>query len=101
MEMLIAPSVLIALVMFVAWPLLKEGQPEETVGEPTDLEVAVDEKDAALANLKDVEMDYRMGKLSDEDYQNLKADLELRAVEALEKVDSLGGRKSSSRKKRS
>lgn len=101
MEMLIAPSVLIALVLFVAWPLLKEGMPEELVGEPTDFEVAVDEKEAALSNLKDVEMDYRMGKLSDEDYQDLKADLEVRAVEALEKVDSLGGRKGSPRKKRS
>ena len=41
-------------------------------------------------NLKDIEMDYRMGKLSQIDYEHLRADFELQAVEVFRSLESLG-----------
>jgi hypothetical protein len=86
--LLLTPLVLIAVVFYVAWPLLKED-----VGslhdEGTELEIALEEKDTAIANLKDIEMDYRMGKLSDGDYESLRNDFEARAVSAIKKLESV------------
>jgi len=84
----ITPLVLIAVVLFVAWPLLKL-QREETTQDNSALESAVREKEALLSGLKDLEMDYRMGKLSEEDYRLSKSDLEIRALKAIERVDFL------------
>jgi hypothetical protein len=88
MTILLTPVVLIGLVLYVAWPLLKEDS-EPVLDEETELEKAVDAKEMALADLKDVEMDFRMGKLSGDDYQKLRQEFEARAVHALERVDGL------------
>jgi len=85
---LLTPLVLIPIVIFIAWPLLKEnksGSSEKT----SLLDSATQEKDGLLTSLKDLEMDYRMGKLSEEDYEISKPDLEARALKALEHVESL------------
>ena len=87
-SLLMTPLVLIAAVLYVAWPLLQEGV-ESLPVECTELEIALEEKDTAISNLKDIEMDYRMGKLSGEDYQNLREDLEARAVAALQKLEQV------------
>jgi len=42
-----------------------------------------------ISNLKDIEMDFRMGKLSEEDYQVLREDFKLRAMKAIRKLESL------------
>ena len=90
MELMLVPVVLIGLVLYVAWPLVKEGDPEPaTVEEMTELDVALEVKENALANLKDIEMDFRMGKLSQDDYERLKEDWEAQAVEAMQNVEAL------------
>ena len=61
--LVLTPVVLIAVVVFVAWPLLYEKR-EFLPQEGTKLEIAEEEKDNVISNLKDIEMDYRMGKLS-------------------------------------
>ena len=85
---LLTPLVLISVVIFIVWPLLKEHQEESFEGESL-LESAVYEKDLLLTSLKDLEMDFRMGKLSEEDYQTSKLDLEARALKAIDHVESL------------
>jgi len=77
----------------VAWPLLSEKK-EFLPQEGTELEIAQEEKDSVISNLKDIEMDYRMGKLSAEDYESLSEDFKLRAVKAIKKLDSLDQKKS-------
>ncbi len=101
MELLIAPILFIAVVLYVAYPLFSE--PEEDVREDPrnlDREQALEEKENLVANLKDIEMDFRMGKLSQEDYEQLKSDFELRAVEIFERLEQLGPRKRSKMKKK-
>jgi hypothetical protein len=85
---LLTPILLIAVVIYVAWPLLSEKKdflPEEG----TELEIAQEEKDNVISNLKDIEMDYRMGKLSQEDYESLREDYRLRAMKAIKRLESL------------
>ena len=98
MEFLIAPLLLIGLVLFVALPVLRESTDSLDIEELTLLDGAIEEKDNAIANLKDIEMDFRMGKLSQEDYDRLRGEWEDRAVNALQKVDSIQKSKGSSRK---
>jgi hypothetical protein len=73
-------------VAFVARPLLREG-PEETLEAPEQhrLELA-EERDRALAALKELEFDHRTGKVSDEDYRELVGPLRRRAAALLEET---------------
>ena len=75
-------------VVFVARPLLREG-PDETLEapEPRHLELA-EERDRALAALKELEFDHRTGKVSDEDYRSMVGELRRAAADALRAVDS-------------
>jgi hypothetical protein len=86
--LVLTPLVLISVVIFVAWPLLTEKR-EFIPLEGTALEIAQQEKDNAISNLKDIEMDFRMGKLSEEDYQVLREDFKLRAMKAIERLESV------------
>ena len=86
---LLTPIVLISIVIFVAWPLLKQYKDTAPEGISTNLETATEEKEAVLTILKDLEMDFRMGKLSEEDYQSSRRELEERALKALDHIDSL------------
>jgi hypothetical protein len=98
MAFLLTPLVLIGLVLYVAWPLLKD-KPESAPSEESELEKALDQKEQALSDLKDIEMDFRMGKLSAEDYQRLRQEFEARAIQALERVDSLEKRAKPARRR--
>jgi hypothetical protein len=88
--LLIAPILFIGAVLYIAYPLLqevkKESAPEDEV---TDQEKAQRQKEDIIESLKDIEMDFRMGKLSTQDYQSLKLDFEQQAVEIFQRVQSL------------
>jgi cytochrome c-type biogenesis protein CcmI len=78
-------------VWFVARPLLREG-PEESLETPGKeerrrLELAED-RDRALAALKELEFDHRTGKVSDEDYRSLVGELRRAAADALRALDA-------------
>ena len=78
----------VAAVVFVARPLMREG-PEERLEtpEPRRLELA-EERDRALAALKELEFDHRTGKVSDEDYRSMVGELRRAAADALRALDS-------------
>ena len=81
----------VAAVVFVARPLLRQG-PEERLDAPAPeeqrrLELA-EERDRALAALKELEFDHRTGKVSDEDYRSLVGELRRAAADALRALDS-------------
>jgi hypothetical protein len=97
MEMIIAPIILIGLVFYVAVPLLLEKSTAQEVKERTALEVSLEDKENILANLKDIEMDFRMGKLSDEDYWRLREEFEQQAVGILERIEQLSKREKKSK----
>jgi len=87
--LLFAPILFVAAVLYVAYPLLKEAAEDPAARQQTEREKRLADKDDLIDNLRDVEMDYRMGKLSQDDYQLLKVEYEQRAVEVFEKLQSL------------
>ena len=71
---------------FVAWPLLRVA-PDALAAEP-ELFGALEERDRALAALRELEFDHRAGKILDEDYRTLVRTLRLQAADALRRVDA-------------
>ena len=82
--------VALACVVFVARPLLRQGR-EDAAGAPSPEEEArlrlLEERDRALAALKELEFDHRTGKISDEDYRALVGSLRRAAGEALKALE--------------
>jgi flagellar biosynthesis/type III secretory pathway M-ring protein FliF/YscJ len=77
-----------ALALVVIRPLLRPAagvRPEEARREA--LEAA---KEAKYREIRDAELDHRMGKLSDEDYQVTDRELRAQAIEILRQLDELG-----------
>ncbi len=52
------------------------------------------QKEVAYATLKDLDFDFKTGKLSDEDYQELKTQYEKEAIGILEKIDKISKKQS-------
>ena len=81
-----------ACVLRVARPFLRDPAPQDArldAPEPQEqLRVALaEERDRALAALKELEFDHRTGKISDEDYSELIGPLRLRVAEALRALE--------------
>jgi hypothetical protein len=77
-----------AAVWFVARPFLGRGG-EETTTEPAPERLALEEeRDRALAALKELEFDHRTGKVSDEDYRAMVGELRRSAADALKAIDA-------------
>jgi hypothetical protein len=84
-------------VVFVARPFLREpvsGPEADRLGDPTPMGqrhlALAEERDRALAALKELEFDHRTGKVSDEDYRELVAPLRRTAAEALLALERQG-----------
>jgi hypothetical protein len=81
-----------ACVVVVALPYLREPDPERDVLddlgelERRRLELA-EQRDRALAALKELELDHRTGRISDEDYRALVGPLRREAAEALRALE--------------
>lgn len=89
MVFLIAPILFIIVVLYVAYPLLRESLPTEAETEQSQRELLLQKKEENIAHLKDIEMDFQMGKLSQNDYESLKVEFEYRAVEVMRELESL------------
>ena len=77
-----------AVVFLVAWPFLREPvTDDDRLDAPTEAQEAhlalVEERDRALAALKELEFDHRTGKITDEDYQRELVPLRQSAAAAL------------------
>jgi hypothetical protein len=82
----------VACVLLVARPFLREPAPEDDrLDEPGQREqervALAEERDRALAVLKELEFDHRTGKVSDEDYRAQIGPLRRRAAEALHALE--------------
>ena len=79
-------------VLFVARPFLREPKPvSDLLNEPTALErrrlELVEERDRALAALKELEFDHRTGKVTDDDYRQQVGPLRRKAATALRALE--------------
>jgi hypothetical protein len=82
----------VAVVLFVALPFLREPSPtDDRLDQPGTLErrqlALAEERDRALAALKELEFDHRTGKISDDDYRALVGPLRRRAGDALRALE--------------
>ena len=76
--------------MIVLVPLSRPGEAERRdAARRADLEAA---KEAKYREIRDAELDHRMGKLSREDWRSVDRDLRAEAIEILRRLDRIEGR---------
>jgi hypothetical protein len=78
--------------IYVLMPLFKEpkGNLEVELLAETELDRLLNQKAVVYSNLKDLEFDFKMGRLSDSDFRGLEAGFKAEAAEILHKLDQLG-----------
>ena len=86
--LLVGALLAIGAVVLVAAPFLREPAPaDDRLSAPDASQrrrlALAEERDRALAALKELEFDHRTGKVSDDDYRELVVDLRRRAAETL------------------
>jgi len=86
----------VACVVWVARPFLREPEPaDDRLDELDDAgrerAALAEERDRALATLKELEFDHRTGTVSDEDYRALVGPLRRQAAHALRALELAGG----------
>jgi hypothetical protein len=82
----------VACVLLVARPFLRDPQPlDDRLDQPAEREqeriALAEERDRALAALKELEFDHRTSKVSDEDYRAQIGPMRRRAAEALRALE--------------
>jgi hypothetical protein len=85
-------AVILALAVFVAAPLMGPAEASPEAAAPSEPDRWERQKRQALAAIKETELDYRMGKLSDEDFARMRARFEGQALEAMAALEP-GGRR--------
>jgi len=81
-------------VLFVALPFLRNPEgADDRLDAPTEAEekrlALIEERDHALAALKELEFDHRTGKVDDVDYRAMVGPLRRAAADALQALDAL------------
>jgi hypothetical protein len=83
-----------AVVLLISAPLRARAVGRETPAEVRDAQRRRDleiERDQKYAEIRELEMDLRTGKLSDEDYRDTDRQLRAEAVDILHQLDQVGG----------
>lgn len=78
----------LAVAAYIVWPLLGAGGEESIHAESDDAFELIQRKDAALRSIKEVEFDFQMGKLSEEDFNQLNRQLRQQAIALLRRIES-------------
>jgi hypothetical protein len=90
MEFVLAALVLAGIVAFVVLAPLRKA--DERVRVEDDRRAALEAaKEQKYRDIRDAELDYRMGKLSEADWREADRELRAQAVEILRRLDRLGG----------
>jgi hypothetical protein len=90
LPIILAAAVTVGALLYVARPLLgraKSPPAARADGLAARQLALVEERDRALAALKELEFDHRTGKVSDQDYRELVGPLRRRAVETLRSLE--------------
>jgi flagellar biosynthesis/type III secretory pathway M-ring protein FliF/YscJ len=83
--------VVLAVVVFVVTGPLRRGRVEAVEASESQRRAGLEAaKEAKYAEIRDAELDHRMGKLSDEDWRAQDRSLRAEAVEILHQLDALG-----------
>ena len=90
-SLVVAAFLAVAAVVLVAAPFLREPAPvQDRILEPSDTDrlALAEERDRALAALKELEFDHRTGKVTDADHRELVGTYRRRAAAALQALGS-------------
>ncbi len=81
--------------VFVLTPLFKEpkGNLEVELLAETELDRLLNRKAIVYSNIKELEFEYKMGRLADADFRRLEAGYKNEAAQILQKLDNLGAEK--------
>jgi hypothetical protein len=83
----------VSAVVLVALPFLRESKGDDLLESSSPVEdqrlAFSEERDRALAALKELEFDHTTGKVSDEDYRSLVGPLRRAAADALRAIDEI------------
>jgi len=76
---------------FIFRPLMVGGTPffGDLAGSQTSLKRLLRRKETVYENIKDLDFEYKMGKLSDEDYQGLRSDYEQQAFRLMREIERI------------
>jgi hypothetical protein len=85
-EVVLSALVLAVVVAFLVLQPLRSRSTEPASDPRADLEAA---KEAKYREIKDAELDFRMGKLSEDDWRPLDAELRAQAIEILRELDKV------------
>jgi len=80
-------AIVLLAAFYVAWPLLQAAPVASPVADDVAAGTAEHDKDQALRAIREADFDHRTGKLSDEDYGVLRAELEGRALSAMAAIE--------------
>ncbi|MFQ6059046.1 MAG: zinc-ribbon domain-containing protein [Anaerolineae bacterium] len=86
---LIAFGLAVLIMAFIAYPLFRRATPwtGEVAEEENPLGDLLTQRDATYMAIKDLDLDYAMGKLSEEDYRSLRAQYTAQGVSILQALD--------------
>ena len=89
-ELVLGALIAVAAVVIVALPFLRDNGEPELIDDPGSekLLLLIEERDHALAALKELEFDHRTGKVDDADYRSSVGPLRRAAAEALQALDA-------------
>ena len=89
-ELILGALIAVAAVVIVALPFLRDTGEPELIDDPGSERILllIEERDHALAALKELEFDHRTGKLDDADYRSSVGPLRRAAAEALQALDA-------------
>jgi hypothetical protein len=89
-ELILGALIAVAAVVIVALPFLRDTGEPELIDDPGSERILllIEERDHALAALKELEFDHRTGKIDDADYRASVGPLRRAAAEALQALDA-------------
>ena len=82
-----------AVLAFVFSPLFqKQGEVHRAGHSEMRRQELLEERERALEAIRELEFDFRMGKLQDDDYEQIRSRYEADAIEVIKKLDETNGR---------
>lgn len=98
----LAPLLVVVVLAGVVWlvvtPLRGGRNAARSEREGAEVEGLQAAKEAKYREIRDLELDFRMGKLSQEDFRGLDRQLRAEAVEILRRLDAAGAREQAARR---
>jgi len=91
MEFLVVLVVLVVVVAVLIMPLRRGASERAEARESAELRELEAERASRYAEIRDAELDFRTGKLSEKDYRTVDRALRAEAVDILRRIDNAGG----------